>query len=683
MKPRSTSEMTQGTAADLPSALAHAAHLLDRDIALALKQTEIILKVLPEQPQALLLKAVALRRRGNLKEAADGLQSLIRQQPRWWQAHLQLGLTWSAVGQSAAAIASLRRATECDPNQTDAWRALGDQYRLTGQTAEAALCNQEQLRSATRHPGLIAAAEQLIRNDLPAAERTLKSHLSQEPSDFVAIRMLAELASRLGRYEDAEHLLRRCVELAPNFTAAQQNYAFVLLRQNKASEALVVIEQQLAIEPADPHNRALKAGSLVQIGRYAEAIDIYKSVLEQYPAQPKLWMSYGHALKTENRREDCIAAYRQSISLSPGLGEAYWSLANLKTFRFDDSDIAAIRAQLGQRDLRDEDRLHFHFAMGKALEDQGLFADSFTHYRLGNELRHGQMGYEARETTERVDRTIAVFESRFFSKRPNYGCQSTDPIFVVGLPRSGSTLIEQVLSSHSQVEGTMELPDLVALANQLGGRKKRGDPNRYPELLTELDPSRFIELGEEYLRRIRVQRKTAKPYFIDKMPNNFFHVGLIHMILPNAKIIDARRHAMATCFSAYKQHFARGQGFSYDLTDLGRYYADYVRLMAHFDTVLPGRIHRVHYEDMVKDSESTIRRLLDYCGLPFEPACLTFWLNNRSVRTASAEQVRQPIFTDGLDQWRHYEPWLDKLKAALGETSYTGLRTSIGKLHGN
>jgi hypothetical protein len=229
----------------------------------------------------------------------------------------------------------------------------------------------------------------------------------------------------------------------------------------------------------------------------------------------------------------------------------------------------------------------------------------------------------------------------------------------------------------------MELPDLVALANQLGGRKKRGDPNRYPELLTELDPSRFIELGEEYLRRIRVQRKTAKPYFIDKMPNNFFHVGLIHMILPNAKIIDARRHAMATCFSAYKQHFARGQGFSYDLTDLGRYYADYVRLMAHFDTVLPGRIHRVHYEDMVKDSESTIRRLLDYCGLPFEPACLTFWLNNRSVRTASAEQVRQPIFTDGLDQWRHYEPWLDELKAALGETSYTGLRTSIGKLHGN
>jgi hypothetical protein len=305
--------------------------------------------------------------------------------------------------------------------------------------------------------------------------------------------------------------------------------------------------------------------------------------------------------------------------------------------------------------------------LGKALEDRGLYADSFAQYRSGNELRHGQLGYEAKETSDRVNRAISVFDSTFYSRRQNYGCQAADPIFVVGLPRSGSTLIEQVLASHSEVEGTMELPDIVALANELGGRKKRGDASRYPELLTELEPSRFIELGEEYLRRTRVQRKTAKPYFIDKMPNNFFHVGLIHLILPNAKIIDARRHPMATCFSAYKQHFARGQGFSYDLADLGAYYLDYVRMMEHFDTVLPDRIHRVHYEDMVQDSEATVRRLLDHCGLAFEPSCLTFWLNDRSVRTASAEQVRQPIFTEGLDQWRHFEPWLDELKLALGD----------------
>jgi tetratricopeptide (TPR) repeat protein len=665
-----TSEVTQDKAATLSFALTHAAQLLDRDTALALEQTREILKVFPGQPQAILLHSIALRRRGNLAEAVDGLQSLIRRQPRWWQAHMQLGLALSAGGHSDAAIDSLRRATECDPNQTDAWRALGDQYRLSGQTAKAEICNQEQIRTAIRHPGLIAAAEQLSRNDLPAAERSLKIHLSEVPSDFVAIRMLAELASRLGRYEDAENLLRRCVEIAPNFTAAQQNFAFVLLRQNKAAEALVVVERQLALEPADPHNRALKAGCLVQIGRYAEAIEIYKDVLEQYPAQPKLWMSYGHALKTDNRREECIAAYRRCISLTPGLGEGYWSLANLKTFRFDDSDIAMMRTQLQRLDLREEDRLHFHFALGKALEDRSLFADSFTQYRLGNELRRAQIGYEAKETSERVDRAIAVFDSAYFSSRPNYGYQASDPIFVIGLPRSGSTLIEQVLASHSEVEGTMELPDLVALANQLGGRKKRGDSNRYPELLTELDPSRFIELGEDYLRRVRVQRKTTKPYFIDKMPNNFFHVGLIHMILPNAKIIDARRHPMATCFSAYKQHFARGQGFSYDLADLGKYYSDYVRLMTHFDDALPARIHRVDYEDMVNDSERTIRRLLDYCGLSFEPACLTFWLNNRSVRTASADQVRRPIFTDGLDQWRHYESWLDELKSALRSSDH-------------
>ena len=616
----------------------------------------------------MLIEAIALRRNGSFAQSADQLQSLILQYPAWWEAHLQLGLTLTGAGHADAALAALRRATQCDPNQSDAWRALGDQCRLMGLAAEAETCNQQQLRTATRHPTLISAAEHLSTNKLAAAERALKGHLRQFPTDFIAIRMLAELAARLGRYEDAEHLLERCIEIAPEFNVAQQNYALILLRQNKATAALAVLERQLAIEPSDPQTQVLTANCLVQIGKYAEAIELYRGVLEQYPEQPKLWMNYGHALKTENRREDCIAAYRRGIAQLPSLGEAYWSLANLKTFRFDEAEVLMMRTQLARSELGDEDRLHFHFALGKALEDRGLFEESFAHYHAGNDIRGRQLKFEIGEITERVDRAIALFSAGFLAQRPLYGCPAPDPIFVVGLPRSGSTLIEQILASHSEVEGTMELPDLVAMANELGGRRKRGDVSRYPEVLRELSPAQLAELGEEYLRRTRVQRRTLKPYFIDKMPNNFFHVGLIHLILPNARIIDARRHPIATCFSAYKQHFARGQAFSYQLSDLGRYYSDYVRLMDHFDAVLPGRVHRVQYEQMVADSEATIGELLAYCRLPFEPACLTFWLNERSVRTASADQVRQPLFTDGLDQWRNFEPWLDELKVALGGT---------------
>ncbi len=602
------------------------------------------------------------------------LRLLLVLQPHIYAVHFQLGQTLSAQGHSAEAITALRRATCCDPNQTDGWRLLGDHYRFLGKTDEAQSCNDHQIRSAVYNPDLMQAAELLCQNQLPAAETSLRDYLKRFPSDFVAIRMLAELASRLGRYEDAENLLRRCLELAPNFVAAQQNYALVLQRQNKVVEALAVLDRQLALEPGDPGLRSLKASCLVKIGDYDAAIELYAGILRHYPDQAKLWMSYGHALKTENRRDAAIEAYRRSIRQMPELGEAYWSLANLKTFRFDDAEIATMQAQLARPDLRDEDRLHFHFALGKALEDLTDPASAFQHYQTGNRLRRDQIFYDADETSRTVDRTITIFDKDFLTGKAGSGSAAADPIFIVGLPRSGSTLIEQILASHPEVEGTMELPDLQAMVKSLGGRKKREDPSLYPEVLVDLDARRLQQLGDEYIERTRIQRKTTRPFFIDKMPNNFFHVGLIQLILPRARIIDARRHPLATCFSAFKQHFARGQGFSYDLTDVGRYYADYVRLMTHFDRVMPGRIHRVFYEQMVGDSENDIRRLLDYCGLSFEPACLNFWQNTRSVRTASAEQVRQPIFTDGLNQWRHFEPWLDPLKAALGEAleNYTG-----------
>ena len=393
---------------------------------------------------------------------------------------------------------------------------------------------------------------------------------------------------------------------------------------------------------------------------------MYEGILADYPGQAKLWMSLGHALKTAGRQSDCVAAYRRSIELAPSLGEAWWSLANLKTYRFATRDVETMRTQLAREDLGVEDRLHFHFALGKALEDAGEHAAAFEHYAEGNRLRRATLPYRAEETTALVERSIALFTPQFVEARRGTGCQATDPIFVVGLPRSGSTLVEQVLASHPAVEGTMELPDLLAIVRDLGGGRRRSEPSRYPEVLAELEPSALRDLGERYLERTRIQRKTDRPFFIDKMPNNWAHVGLIQMILPNARIVDARRHPLSCCFSAFKQHFARGQGFTYDLDDLGRYYRDYVDLMAHFDAVLPGRVHRVHYERMVEDTEGEVRRLLAYCGLDYDERCLRFYENERAVRTASSEQVRSPIYRHGVDHWRNYEPWLEPLRQALG-----------------
>jgi tetratricopeptide (TPR) repeat protein len=377
-------------------------------------------------------------------------------------------------------------------------------------------------------------------------------------------------------------------------------------------------------------------------------------------------MSYGHALKTKGREADSIAAYEKSIELLPSLGEAYWSLANLKTVRFTAAQIESMRRQLARTDLADEDRFHLHFALGKALEDTGAYETSFGHYAEGNRIRRAGIRYSADDITAQTQRSKSLLTADFFARRRDYGHPSTAPIFVVGLPRAGSTLIEQILSSHSQVEGTMELPDIPALARSLTRAARQEGSARYPEPLASLDAQQCRSLGEQYLAGTSIQRKSAAPFFIDKLPNNFLHIGLIQLALPHAKIIDARRHPLGCCFSGFKQHFARGQNFTYGLEDIGRYYHDYVEVMSHFDKALPGRIHRVFYEAMIEDTEAEVRRLLDYCGLPFEAGCLRFYENERAVRTASSQQVRQPIFRAGLEQWRHYEPWLQPLKTALG-----------------
>jgi tetratricopeptide (TPR) repeat protein len=408
------------------------------------------------------------------------------------------------------------------------------------------------------------------------------------------------------------------------------------------------------------------AALLARIGDYPASIDAYARLLEEHPAQPKVWMSYGHALKTAGRQPESIAAYRRAIGLRPGLGEAWFSLANLKTFRFDPADVDAMQAQLAQEGLPDEDRLHLEFALGKALEDREEWEASFRHYASGNRIRRGQVRYDADENHAFMLRSRELYTQEFFAARAGQGHPAPDPIFVVGLPRSGSTLVEQILASHPDVEGTMELPDVIAIARSLGGRHRDGAGLHYLDALAALDGPALAALGQRYLDGTRIQRHAGAPSFIDKMPNNFAHLGLIHLMLPNARVVDVRRHPMGCCFSGYKQHFARGQNFSYDLVDIGRYYADYVALMAHYDRVLPGRVHRVVYERLVEDTESEVRALLASCGLPFDERCLRFFENDRAVRTASSEQVRKPIFREGVGHWRHYEPWLGPLAQALG-----------------
>jgi tetratricopeptide (TPR) repeat protein len=473
--------------------------------------------------------------------------------------------------------------------------------------------------------------------------------------------MLAELAGRIGRYKDAENLLRRAVELAPDFGAARANLATCLYRQNKPTEAIAELDLVLIDDPENIGSANLKAAALGRIGGFDEAIALYEEVLKQVPKQPKVWMSYGHMLKTVGRQADGIAAYRRALDIQPSLGEVWWSLANLKTVKFTSDDIDAMRAALTS-DISDEDRFHLDFALGKAFEDAKDFATSFAHYDAGNALRRAKIDYDADETSAFVDSRIKHFTPDFFATRAGQGHDTRDPIFVLGMPRAGSTLVEQILSSHSQVEGTSELPDIPALARGFSDAEK----------LAAMSPAQMRDLGEAYLGRTRIQRKTDKPFFIDKLPNNWAHIGFIRLILPNAKIIDARRHPLGCCFSNFKQHFARGQAFSYSLTDMGRYYADYVRLMAHIDGVLPNHVHRVIYERMVDDTETEVRALLAACGIPFEARCLEFHKTERAVRTASSEQVRQPIFRDGTEGWQGFEPYLDPLKAALGNilTSY-------------
>jgi tetratricopeptide (TPR) repeat protein len=512
-----------------------------------------------------------------------------------------------------------------------------------------------------------------------AADQMLRKLLETDTGNVTAMTLLAETVMRFDRHREAEELLTRSLEIAPDFVAARHTLVSVMLMQNKRDEAFAHADRLIAQEPANPNHHGLKAMAHAWVGDHAGAASEYEIVLRYVPKGPAPWLAYAHSLRTLNRRDDAIAAYRKVIERFPRIGEPYWALANLKSFRFEDSEIEAMRAQLAATDLPVESRVQINFALGKALEDNADYAGSFERYKEGNALKRATLNYNAEMTSVYVQNCKTLFTPKYFAEFAGAGSDKRDPIFVVGLPRSGSTLIEQILASHSQIEGTMELRILPFLVGRIGARGtmqyRAGQSHPalatdsqapYPECLRNLNIEDLKLLGEEYLERARIHRVENKPFFVDKMPDNFAHIGLIQLMLPNAKIVDARRDPMACCFSAYKHYFPLGKDFSYSLSDLGRYYADYVQLMAHFDKALPGRVHRVNYEHMVEDSEREIRRLFEYLELPFEEKALRFHETERAVRTASADQVRRPIFKEGLDEWRHYEQWLEPLKASLG-----------------
>lgn len=650
----------------LETALANANRLLTVDPRLAEKQASEILKIIPNQPNALILQALAYGRMDQWQTTVELLRKLTVMQPKWAAAFMELGFALRKIGLGNQAVNALKRSLFLKPDVPKAWLALADLHAAMGETEAADAAYSMQLKHSSANPHLMAAAAAMAENNIPVSERALKNYLKQYPTDVAAIRMLAEVASRLGRTLEAENLLARCLELSPSFHFARQNYAHILNLNNRSEKVLAQADFLLSVDPNNLGYLNLKAVALSKTGDYSNAIALYERVLVEHPGYSKIWHSFGHTLKTAGFTDRAVEAYRRSIDLEQTFGEAYWSLANLKTFRFSEADIAEMQAQMQSDRLAEEDRFHFDFALGKALEDQMQYQQAFQHYIDGNARRKTMINYKADRNTFKIKQNKLIFTREFFAQRENFGHSSAEPIFILGMPRAGSTLLEQILSSHSQVEGTMELPDAMAFTKELyRNRADRHDKTYYPSVAA-IDGEQAVTFGRRYLESTKIHRKAGKPHFIDKMPNNYAHIALIHLMLPNARIIDARRHPMACSFSNFKQHFARGQNFSYSLEDMGRYYRDYVELMAHFDEVLPGRIHRVHYENIVADTEGEVRRVLEYCGLPFEEGCLRFFENDRPVRTASSEQVRKPIYKEGVDHWRYFEPWLEPLKKALG-----------------
>jgi tetratricopeptide (TPR) repeat protein len=655
-------------ASELDFKLMRVASLLESDPAAAAAEAVSIVRAHPGHSAALLLLGTAHRACGNTPAAVAEFSALAADQPDSPVIRLELGRALREAGRNAEALTALERAVELASDLAEAWRELSMLHAARGDAAacDAAYARFERL--APEGSRLAEAATALANERLTAAEEMLGRALARSPEDVTALRMRAEVASAREDFGQAEALLKECLRLAPGYSRARLDLALVLRMRMQGEPMLPLLERLLAMDPQSLRYRTLQAAAYSLLGRSQRALEILEALVREFPRDEVVWLNYGHTLRTAGRQREAIDAYRRCIELKPGFGNAWMALANLKTFRFNPADLAAMQQQLARKEMLADDRAQFEFSLGKALEDAGDFAASFEHYARGNERRRAVVHYQGESVARFAQRTQALYTAEFFRARSGWGCPSQDPIFIVGLPRAGSTLLEQILASHSQIEGTRELTDVLQFALELGDREEEpGKPPVYPQSVARLTRSELAALGERYLAQTRAHRLLGRPRFIDKMGSNFLHLGLIQLLLPNARIIDARRSALGCCFANFKQHFQRGLWFSYSLEDLGHYYREYVGLMAHFEAVLPGRIYRVCYEDVVQDLEGEVRRLLDHLGLPFEEQCLRFHETRRTVATVSSEQVRQPLYSEGIVQWRNFEQWLGPLKEALGD----------------
>jgi tetratricopeptide (TPR) repeat protein len=632
----------------------------------ALADLAQVLQENPDNPDALYISAVCRRYTRDFDTALQLIEQLKAISPEHGRAHQEEGHTYRDMGRPEDALLAYSRACRFNPALVASWRGQLEILRRKGLDQQAAQVSaQIEALQALPKP-LLAVLDLIGQRKLLQAEDICRQFLRKVPQHVEGMRLLADIGIRFGVLDDAEFLLESALKFEPDNTRVRIDYIQALRKRQKFAAALEQARLLLETAPDNLQFKSLYAIESMQTGDYDTALSTFDDILEKLPADPVTLTSRGHAYKTCGDYKNAVDAYQAALSSAPYHGEAYYSLANLKVYSFSEAEIDRMHDQEENRNLSHMDRVYLNFALGKAYEDRADYATSFRYYEQGNRLKKIQTTYKAERMSQDLAAQRETCTAELFERRAGSGDQAPDPIFIVGLPRAGSTLLEQILSSHSQVDGTLELPNILSLSQRLRRRARQESAPEYPGILRELSDEELQHFGREFMEDTRIHRQSA-PFFIDKMPNNFRHIGLIHLILPNAKIIDARRHPMACCFSGYKQLFAEGQEFTYDLSDAGRYYRDYVELMDHWDAVLPGKVLRVHYEDVVADTAAQVRRILDHCGLPYEDACVNFYETKRSVRTPSSEQVRQPIYTSGLEQWRNFEPWLEPLESALGD----------------
>jgi len=640
----------------------------------ALAAAEALLAAEPQNRHALYLVATNQRCLNRIEEALETSRRLEQEHPRFSLLYQERGYCYTSLRDGPRAVDAFLRAVEINPALSVSWSMLERLYRQQGDERNAQAAAEQVSALKRLAPEVVRAGSLFSDGELSVAENILREYLPRSRDDVEALRMLARIDLQCNELEEAESLFENALRLKPEYVAARLDYTRVLLARRKYLRARQEAEVLLNLEPGNGVYLSLCAAACGGLGDHEKAITLYQQIIAKSPASADLRVMFGHSLQTVGRQREAAESFSKAIELRPGFGDAWWSLANLKTYRFSENEIAQMRSEESVADAHHVDRYHLCFALGKAFEDRQQYVESWLFYERGNALKRAESRYRPEIIEEFTRRQIAVSTAQFFAERAGFGVPDPDPIFVVGLPRSGSTLIEQILASHSQVEGTQELPEIQRIVQEMGGELSGpGDPSlhpdaedSYPGVLTALASEDFRSLGVRYMMETRIYR-TGKPFFIDKMPNNFHHIGLIHLMLPKAKIIDVRREPMACCFSNLKQLFAGGQEFSYGIDEMARYYKCYLELMRHWDAVLPGRVLRVCYEDVVDDLEGNVQSILEFCGLQFEPACVEFYKTARTVRTPSAEQVRQPIFRDALLQWRNYEPWLGPLKKRLDE----------------